>query len=54
MSVLGKKRVELLEAFPTGISVVFAKDAELEMDVLPVELSSILEIPGIVLVYTVR
>lgn len=54
MSVLGKKRVELLEAFPTELSVVFAKDTELEMDVLSVGLASIPEIPCIVLVDTAR
>lgn len=54
MLVLGKKRVELLEAFPIEMSVVFAKDTELEMNDLPVELASLLEIPGLVLVDTVK
>lgn len=54
MSVLGKKSVELLEAFPTEVSVVFAKDTEFEVDVVSVELASVLEIPGYVLVDTVR
>lgn len=36
------------------MSVVFAKDTELEMDDLSVELASFLEIPGSVLVDTVK
>lgn len=54
MLVLGKKRLELLKAFPIEISVVFAKDTDLEMDDLSVELASLLEIPGLVLVDTVK
>lgn len=54
MLVLGKKRVELLEAFPIEMSVVVAKDTELEMNDLSVELASLFEIPGLVVVDAVK
>lgn len=53
MSVFGKKRVETLEVFSIEVSFVFVKNTEFEMDVLSVELASVLESTVEVLVGTV-
>lgn len=52
--MFGKERVEMLEVFPIEMSAVFVKDPELEIDILPAELTSVLESPVEVLVGSVK